>query len=153
MKLLQIDSSARSSSVTRPWTTKFVEEGKQNHFSGEVMQRDLAIAVLPHITDDGGGTDFEPSQLTLVQRNYLSTSGHLIEELQAADMVVMGASMYNFAIPSFLKVWIDQTVRKGKTLGYGPSGGGGLLGQKAVMSSRRGAGSWLAAAAEEVPIG
>jgi FMN-dependent NADH-azoreductase len=89
MKRLQIDSSARSSSVTRQRTTKFVEEGKQSHSSGEVMQRDRAIAVLPPITDDWAGTYLEPSQLTFVERNYLSTSGHPIEELQTAYIVVM----------------------------------------------------------------
>jgi len=49
-------------------------------------------------------------------------SDHLIEELEAADIIVIGAPMHNFAIPSSLKAWIDQIVRLGKTFGYGPSG-------------------------------
>ena len=122
MKLLQIDSSARSSSVTRQLTAKFVEEWKRNHPDGEVIQRDLATTMLPHITDDWGATRLEPSQLTPAQRNYLSMSDHLIEELEAADIIVIGAPMHNFAIPSPLKAWIDQVVRLGKTFGYGPRG-------------------------------
>ena len=133
MKLLRIDSSARSSSVTRQLTAKFVEEWKQNHPDGEVIQRDLATTRLPHFTDHWAGTQLEPSQLTPAQRNYLSTSDRLIEELQAADTIVIGAPMYNFAIPSSLKAWIDQIVRMGKTIGYGPSGARGLLGKKKVI--------------------
>ena len=133
MKLLQIDSSARFSSVTRQLTAKFVEEWKKNHPDGEVIQRDLATTLLPHITDDWSGAHLEPSQLNSVQRNYLSTSDRLIEELQAADTIVIGAPMYNFAIPSSLKAWIDQVVRMGKTFGYGPSGVRGLLAKKRVI--------------------
>jgi FMN-dependent NADH-azoreductase len=133
MKLLHIDSSARSSSVTRQLTAKFVEEWKRNHPAGEVIQRDLAATTLPDITDDWGGTHLEPSQLTPAQRNYLSTSDRLIEELQAADTIVIGAPLYNFTIPAPLKAWIDQIVRMGKTFGYGASGARGLLGEKKVI--------------------
>ena len=133
MKLLRIDSSARSSSVTRQLTAKFVEEWKKNHPTGEVIQRDLATTVLPHITDHWAGAHLEPSQLTPAQRNYLATSDRLIEELQAADTIVIGAPMYNFAIPSSLKAWIDQIVRMGKTIGYGASGARGLLANKRVI--------------------
>jgi FMN-dependent NADH-azoreductase len=141
MKLLQIDSSARTSSVTRQLTAKFVGEWKKNHPAGEVIQRDLATTILPYITDDWGGTHLEPSQLTAAQRNYLSTSDRLIEELQAADTIVIGAPMYNFAIPPSLKAWIDQIVRMGKTFGYGPAGARGLLGKKRmiVVTARGGA--------------
>src|SRR5438445_10861542 len=100
MKLLRIDSSARSSSVTRQLTAKFVEEWKKNHPDGEVIQRDLATTMLPHITDHWGGTLLESSQVTPAQRNYLSTSDCLIEELQAAATIVIGEPRYNFAIPS-----------------------------------------------------
>src|SRR5216684_303275 len=133
MKLLRIDSSARSSSVTRQLTAKFVEEWKKNHPAGEVIQRDLATTVLPHITDHWAGAHLEPSHLTPEQRSYLSTSDELIEELQAADTVVIGAPMYNFSIPSSLKAWIDQIVRLGKTVGYGPNGPQGLLARKKVV--------------------
>ncbi len=133
MKLLRIDSSARSSSVTRQFTAKFVEEWKKNHPTGEVIERDLATTVLPHITDHWSGAHLEPSQLTPAQRSYLATSDELIEELQAADTIVIGAPMYNFAIPSSLKAWIDQIVRMGKTIGYGASGARGLLANKRVI--------------------
>jgi FMN-dependent NADH-azoreductase len=141
MKLLQIDSSARTSSVTRRLTTRFAEEWRKNYPDGEVIRRDLTATVLPLITDDWSATHLEDSKLTAAQRSYLSTSDALIEELEAADTVVIGAPMYNFSIPSSLKAWIDHIVRIGKTVGYGPNGPQGLLTRKKVViiTSRGGA--------------
>jgi len=133
MKLIQIDSSARTSSVTRRLTAKFAEEWRKNHPDGVVIQRDLSATVIPLITDDWNATHLEQSKLTPAQQSYLSTSDELIEELEAADTVVIGAPMYNFTIPSSLKAWIDQIVRLGKTVGYGPNGPQGLLAKKKVV--------------------
>jgi FMN-dependent NADH-azoreductase len=133
MKLLQVDSSARAGSISRQLTTKFAEEWKTIHLAGEVIQRDLAATTLPLITDDWNATHIEPSKLSLAQRNYLAASDALIEELQAAETIVIGAPMYNFTIPSILKAWIDQVVRLGKTVTYGPNGPQGLLGKKKVF--------------------
>ena len=139
MKLLQIDSSARTSSVTRRLTARFAEEWKENYPDSEVVHRDLSATTLPLITDDWGAAQLEESKLTLAQRSYLSTSNELIEELRAADTVVIGAPMYNFAIPSLLKAWIDQIVRIGKTFGYGSNGPQGLMGnKKAIVITARG---------------
>lgn len=139
MKLLQVDSSARDSSVSRRLTARFAEEWKKNHPHGRVIHRDLASTKLPLITDDWGATYLEGAKLTAAQRSYLSTSDELIEELQAADTVVIGAPMYNFSISSPLKAWIDQIVRLGKTVAYGPSGPQGLLaGKKVVVITSRG---------------
>jgi FMN-dependent NADH-azoreductase len=141
MKLLQIDSSARTSSLTRRLTAKFAEEWRKSHPDGEVIQRDLSATAIPLITDDWSATWLEESKLTPAQRSYLSTSDELIEELKAADAVVIGSPMYNFSIPPSLKAWIDQIVRTGKTRGYGPNGGQGLLEKKkvVVITSRGGA--------------
>src|SRR6266853_2048016 len=138
MKLLKIDSSARPSSVTRRLTAKFAEEWRKKHPDGEVIQRDLSATAIPQITDDWSATQIEDSKLTPAQRSYLSISDELIEELKAADTIVIGSPMYNFSIPSSLKAWIDQVVRIGKTRAYGPNGGQGLLERKkvVVISSR-----------------
>ena len=85
MKLLQVDSSSRASSVTRRLAAKFREEWKKSHPDGEVIRRDLSATALPLITDDWLATRLEESKLTPAQRSYLSTSDELIEELQAAD--------------------------------------------------------------------
>src|SRR5580704_12705595 len=130
MKLLHIDSSARARSVTRRLTSQFAEEWRTNHPNGEIIRRDLSTTMLPLITDDWDATRIESSRLSPAHRSYLSVSDALIEELQAADTIVIGAPMYNFAISSLLKAWIDQVVRIGKTVAYGPHGPQGLLGNK-----------------------
>ena len=133
MKLIQSDSSARAGSVTRRLTAKFADEWRKNNPTGEVIQRDLSTTMLPLITDDWKATQMDPSKLSPAHRNYLSVSDALIGEVQVADTIVIGAPMYNFAIPSLLKAWIDQVVRIGKTVAYGPHGPKGLLGGKKVI--------------------
>jgi FMN-dependent NADH-azoreductase len=133
MKLLQIDSSARAGSVTRGLTAEFAEQWRANHPTGEVVHRDLSTTTLPLITDDWNATHIDPSNLSPAQRNYLAVSDALIEEVQTADTIVIGAPMYNFVISSLLKAWIDQIVRLGKTVAYGPHGPQGLLGNKKVV--------------------
>src|SRR5258708_38901708 len=93
MKLLQIDSSARTSSVTRRITAKVAEEWRKNHPDGEVIRRDLPPTELPLITDDWNATHLEESKRTPAQRSYLSPSDELVEELKVADTVVIGAPM------------------------------------------------------------
>jgi FMN-dependent NADH-azoreductase len=133
MKLLQIDSSARAGSVTRKLTAKFADAWRKSHPAGELIRRDLSTTTLPLITDDWNATHVEPSKLSPSQRSYLSTSDALIEEVLAADIIVIGAPMYNFAISSLLKAWIDQVVRIGKTIAYGSHGPQGLLGNRKVV--------------------
>ena len=133
MKLLQIDSSARSASVTRQLTARAAEEWKGNTPEGVVIYRDLAATQFPPITDDWSATHLDASKLSPGQRSYLSTSDQLIDELRAADTIVIGAPMYNFSISSPLKGWIDQIVRIGKTFGSGPNGPRGLLEMKKVI--------------------
>src|SRR5258708_16679296 len=103
MKLLQIDSSARTSSVTRRLTAKFAEEWKKNQPEGEVILRDLSATALPLITDDWGATYLEDSKRTPAQRAYLSTSDELVEELKLSDPVFIGPPLSNFATQSFFK--------------------------------------------------
>jgi FMN-dependent NADH-azoreductase len=142
MKLLRIDSSARGSSVSRQLTSRFVEAWKKENPAGEVVERDLAATPLPLITDEWIQAAYaDPSKLMAAERRVLSASDALIEELVAADMIVLGVPMYNFTIPSPLKAWIDQVVRLGKTFVYNANGRKGLLGGKrvVVITSRGGA--------------
>jgi FMN-dependent NADH-azoreductase len=133
MKLLRIDSSARTASVTRQLTAKAAEKWKENNPDGYVIHRDLSAIEIPPITDDWSATHLDASKLSLGQRSYLSTSDQLIDELRAADTIIIGAPMYNFSISSPLKAWIDQIVRLGKTFGAGPNGPRGLLEMKKVI--------------------
>jgi FMN-dependent NADH-azoreductase len=107
-----------------------------------VIERDLAATALPHITDEWAqAIHSHPAALTAEQKQVLHLSDTMVEELLQADTIVIGAPMYNFAIPAPLKAWIDQVVRVGKTVLFGASGPQGLLqGKKVyVITSRGGA--------------
>jgi FMN-dependent NADH-azoreductase len=140
MKLLRIDSSARRNSVSRQLTRKFVETWQTENPGGEVIERDLATTHLPLITDEWMlASHSDPASLTPAQRETLSVSDALVEELLAADTIVIGAPMYNLTVSAPLKGWIDQIVRLGRTVLYGPNGPDGVLkGKKAVVLTSRG---------------
>jgi FMN-dependent NADH-azoreductase len=142
MKLLRIDSSARRNSVSRHLTGRFVEAWQQEHPDGTVIARDLATTALPQITDEWvQAIHSDPASLTAEQKQVLAISDELVEELVHADTIVIGAPMYNFAIPAPLKAWIDQVVRVGKTVLFGPGMPQGVLKGKRVyvVTSRGGA--------------
>jgi FMN-dependent NADH-azoreductase len=140
MKLLRIDSSARRNSVSRQLTQRFVETWKQENPTGKVMERDLATASLPLITDEWTHAAYsDPATLTPAQLETLSISDALVDELLAADTIVIGAPMYNLTVSAPLKAWIDQIVRVGRTVLWGPSGSEGVLkGKKVVVLTSRG---------------
>jgi len=140
MKLLKIDSSARRNSISRKLTAQYAEAWAKNHPGGEVIERDLAAIALPLVTDEWvEAMRVDPSQLTPAQRQTLAVSDALIDEIEKADVIVIGAPMYNFSISSSLKAWIDQVVRIGKTVVYGTEGPKGLLaGKKVFVLTSRG---------------
>ena len=140
MKLLRIDSSARKNSVTRQLTRDFANSWRMQYPGREVMERDLTTMHLPHITDEWVQAAYSsPERLSSEERLVLATSDALIEELRQADVIVIGAPMYNFAIPAPLKAWIDQVVRVGQTVLFGASGPQGLLtGKKVYVITSRG---------------
>jgi FMN-dependent NADH-azoreductase len=140
MKLLRIDSSARRNSVSRQLTERFVEAWKKENPEAEVIHRDLATTHLPLITDEWTlAAHSDPVTLTPAQREALDVSYTLIDELLAADVIVIGAPMYNFTVSAPLKAWIDQVVRAGRTVLFGPNGTKGVLkGKKVVVVTSRG---------------
>jgi FMN-dependent NADH-azoreductase len=140
MKLLRIDSSARRNSVSRQLTDRFVETWKKQNPAGQVIERDLATTALPLITDEWAlAAHSDQASLTPAQRETLAVSDALVEELLAADTIVIGAPMYNLTVSAPLKAWIDQIVRVGRTVLYGTSGTEGVLkGKKVVVITSRG---------------
>ena len=140
MKLLRIDSSARRNSVSRQLTQRFVESWKKENSTGEVVERDLATTPLPLITDEWTlALHSDPAKRTPAQQEALAVSDLLVEELLAADTIVIGAPMHNFTISSLLKAWIDQIVRFGRTVAWGAKGPEGLLkGKRVVVVTSRG---------------
>ena len=140
--VLHIDASARTEgSATRELTAKIVERLGAN----TVLRRDLAAEALPQIDATWIGANFTPADdRDAAQADRLTQSDVLINELKAADAVVIGVPLYNFSVPAALKAWIDLVARAGVTFRYTEYGPKGLLeGKRAI----------LAVASGGVPIG
>jgi FMN-dependent NADH-azoreductase len=138
--LLHIDSSPMETSISRELTREFTRSWKVAHPEGKVVRRDLALSA-PAPLDQGWiqASFADPASLTAAQRKTLEVSDTLIAELEDADEIVIGVAMHNFAIPSALKLWIDQVVRRGRTFAYTAGGPAGMLtGKKATVLSASG---------------
>lgn len=141
MKLLHIDSSVlNDNSVSRKLTRTVVDQWRQVHPRVEVAYRDLAVEAPNHLSAAILGAGFvEPEQRSPLQRDEVACGETLLAEFLAADVIVLGAPMYNFSIPSQLKAWLDRVLVRGRTFKYTESGAVGLAGGKqAVIVSSRG---------------
>jgi FMN-dependent NADH-azoreductase len=129
MKLLHIDASSLGQhSVSRELTAATVNQLRQENPSLEVVYRDVTAHPLPHWTPV---VDAESEAAKL--------GNQVMDEFLAADVIVIGAPMYNFSIPSQLKAWIDRIAVAGKTFSYTEAGPKGLAGGKrVVIASSRG---------------
>jgi len=126
--LLVINSSPRSNSVSRRLTRHVTDEWRTSHPGGRVIERDLAAETLPFLTEPWIQAAYTPEpDRTSEQKDILALSDTLIEELLAADAIVLGVPMHNFSIPASLKAWIDLITRAGKTFSYGDTGPKGLI--------------------------
>ncbi|WP_405916599.1 FMN-dependent NADH-azoreductase [Streptomyces sp. NBC_00728] len=116
--LLHIDSSVFTgeASTSRAVTNAFRTAWQEQHPDGTVVYRDLAAHPVPHITADAHTAGFAaPDTHTPGQAEAFAARLELIEELENADAILIGAPMYNFAIPSTLKAWLDNVVLMGRT--------------------------------------
>ncbi|HEY1730336.1 MAG TPA: NAD(P)H-dependent oxidoreductase [Terriglobales bacterium] len=126
--LLIVDSSPRSNSVSRRLTRHVAEQWKQRNPDGLAIERDLTAQTPAYVTEEWIQAMGTPAdQRTAKQTATLAESDLYIDELMAADMIVIGAPMHNFSIAAPLKAWIDQIVRAGKTFSYSDEGPKGLL--------------------------
>lgn len=139
--LLHIDSSARTGgSISRQLTASFAQQWQAKNPGGKIVHRDLASNALPHLSEALLGAFFTPADArSPEQADVIKQSDALVEELLAADTIVIGVPMYNFAPPSTLKAWIDHVFRAGRTFKYTETGPVGLVtGKKAVIILSRG---------------
>ncbi|AOE84286.1 FMN-dependent NADH-azoreductase [Pseudomonas sp. TCU-HL1] len=140
-RVLVIESSARQQgSVSRQLTQDFFAKWQVAHPADEIKVRDLAVDQVPHLDADLLGGWMKPAdQQSESEKVALERSNLLTEELLAADVLVMAAPMYNFAIPSTLKSWLDHVLRAGVTFKYTETGPKGLLtGKRAIVLTARG---------------
>jgi FMN-dependent NADH-azoreductase len=141
MNLLHIDSSILGpNSVSRILTAEIVAKEKALHPGLEVVYHDLAAEPAQHLSPAHIAAWYGATPEDESVKADLAASATLIPELFAADIIVIGAPMYNFTIPSQLKSWIDRIVIAGKTFAYTETGPKGLLpaGKKAIIVSSRG---------------
>ncbi|ASK96382.1 FMN-dependent NADH-azoreductase [Xanthomonas campestris pv. merremiae] len=131
MKLLHLDSSALgANSISRVLSAADVEQQRRLHPEVEVSYRDLDRDPIPHLTAQ-----------TLAQADPAEAAAAeaVMQQFLQADVIVIGAPMYNFAIPSTLKAWIDRIAVAGRTFQYTANGPEGLAGGKRVIiASARG---------------
>jgi FMN-dependent NADH-azoreductase len=136
--LLHLDSSIFSggASSSRAVTEVFRLTWQEQHPEGTVIYRDLNAHPVPHLTADAHTAAFtSPEDHTREQSAALAARIRLIEELEQADAVLIGAPMYNYSIPSTLKVWLDNVIMVGRTAGTENSK---LRGKPVTIAASRG---------------
>ncbi len=140
--LLHIDSSILGgNSVSRQLTAQIVASWRAAHPATEVSYLDLAVETPGHFSADAMGFRLPPSsaQLSEAQKRENALSEALVSQFLAADVLVIGAPLYNFTIPTQLKAWIDRIAQIGRTFKYTDKGPVGLAGGKTVIvASTRG---------------
>lgn len=125
--LLHIDSSVLpgEASSSRSVAAAFRKAWEEQHPDGTVIHRDLAADPVPHITAVAWSAGYAaPAERTPEQSAAFAVREALIEELEQADAVLIGAPMHNFSIPSTLKAWVDNVLLLGRTAGENPSAKG-----------------------------
>ena len=133
MKLLHIDSSVLGPhSVSRKVSAAIVDRLRQATPGLQIVYRDLTATPLSHLSGSHlAAAQGAAPEAALLQD--LAAGQAVLDEFLAADIVVLGAPMYNFTMPSQLKAWIDRIVVAGKTFKYGAQGAEGLAGNKRVI--------------------
>ena len=135
LNILEVQASARGTdSISRDLTADLIVALQDRHGTAEVTRRDLAKG-LPFIDEAWVEANFTPDEeRSSTHRQILSRSDDLVAELQAADVIVIGAPIYNFSIPAVLKAWVDMIARARLTFRYTETGVEGLLeGKKAYV--------------------
>lgn len=132
--VLYINSSVRTTgSLSRQLSAEFIAKWQVAHPQDTIVERDLAANPVPHLNEEMLGAFFTPADKRNADQAYaVKLSDQLVDEAIAADVIVIGAPMYNFSVPSGLKAYIDQIARAGRTFKYTETGPVGLLTNKKV---------------------
>jgi FMN-dependent NADH-azoreductase len=136
VNLLHIDSSPLAgASASRELTRRTVERWQAAHPGTTIEYLDLVADAPAHLDADSLRFRLAPdaAELTEAQRRENAVSERLVRQFLAADVIVVGAPLYNFGIPSQLKAWIDRVAQAGRTFRYTADGPQGLAGGKTVI--------------------
>lgn len=135
VKVLRIDASGRrDQSSTRVLTDNLIDALEDRYSDVDVVRRDLAQG-MPHVDQNWIEANFTPDEeRNTSHRQQLSYSDGLVDELKAAEVIVIGMPIYNFGVPAALKAWVDMVARARLTFRYTENGPEGLLnGKKAYL--------------------
>jgi FMN-dependent NADH-azoreductase len=137
--ILALHSSLSSErSISSILVNQTVAALRQSAPNAEVTVCDLAASPVPHL-DGEALSGIRGDAVTEAQIAARALANQLIGELKSADVLVIGAPMYNFGIPSSLKAWFDYVLHPGVTFQYGEAGPKGLLtGKRAIVILSRG---------------
>ncbi|GJL77457.1 MAG: FMN-dependent NADH-azoreductase [Nitrospinaceae bacterium] len=118
--ILRIDVSARKErSLTRGLSQRFIDEWLKQRPADEIVQRDIGLNPPPAVSENWIAAAFTPEkERTKTQQATLQLSDTLIEEVEDADIILLGVPMYNYGMPSALKAWFDQVIRINKTFTF-----------------------------------
>jgi FMN-dependent NADH-azoreductase len=136
LKILRVEASARrNGSISRNLTGDILNQLSRREHVASLTTRDLADGV-PLVSEAWIGANFTPADQRIAEQSAsLSYSDELVDELLAADVILIGLPMYNFSVPASFKAWIDQVARAGRTFRYTENGPEGLLKGKRVIVS------------------
>jgi FMN-dependent NADH-azoreductase len=137
-KVLIIDSAATGdASISRKLTSEAAARIAGREPGVQIIRRDIGASPVPHLTAETVGA-IRGAARTEAEREALALSDALIAEVKEADLIVLGAPMYNFGMASTLKSWFDHVLRAGVTFRYGEAGPEGLVtGKKALVIETR----------------
>ncbi len=139
--VLFVTSSPRGqNSYSQQIARRVVDDLKIANPAASIVVRNVARDPLPHVGDAFvSGMALSAEQRSPAEARAIAVSDALIDEMIAADVLVLAVPMYNFGLPSALKAWIDHVVRAGRAFSYGAQGPLGLLkNKKAVVVVSRG---------------
>ncbi len=136
MNILHIDASASdaATSHSRRLSSALVGKLKAANPAASVVYRDVAVDRLPHVDMTIRQAWMPEGEKDGLLTATATRSKAVVDELKAADILVIGSPMYNFSVPSTLKTWIDHIAIAGQTFQYTPSGAKGLLTGKAYLA-------------------
>lgn len=141
MKILHLDSSILGdNSASRALSAETIAHLKKAHPEAEITYHDLAAHPIPELGSGHVAARFGAEVTDETLQADLARGNAHIDELLAADVIVIGVPMYNFTVPAQLKNWVDRIMVAGKTFRYGEQGPVGLLpeGKQAILVSTRG---------------
>jgi FMN-dependent NADH-azoreductase len=139
--ILHVSASVNGeNSNSRQIALKLIDRIKAADSSATVIERDTNEAVVSAITGETVGAYYTPAEnRSEAQKKVIAASDKMVGELLDADILVIGAPMYNFSVPSTLKAWVDLIARVGVTFNYTENGPVGLVeGKKAYIVAATG---------------